>query len=84
MRSWRKLFVIGTLKQFSSKDFMSKHHVVFAQKDAIKLEMICEHMRVPVKVLQLLAWKKKSYIIFLQIPSERSKRENFVSFFSKK
>ena len=43
MQNWRKLFVVGTLRQFSSKDFMSKPCLVFAQNDSIKLVRLCEH-----------------------------------------
>ena len=72
MQSWRKLFVVGTLKQFSSKDFMNKP---------------CwkgyANMRVPIKMLRLLPLKNKNKtktttttsIIILQIPSVRSERE---------
>ena len=78
MRSWRKLFVIGTLK-----DFMSKPCCLCTKR----CNQTGNDMRTyesSSKGVTAVARKKKSSIIFLQIPSERSERENFVSFFSKK
>ena len=37
------------------------------------------NMRVPVKVLQLLPWKKKTSFGILQIPSKRSEREKKIT-----
>ena len=42
MQIWRKLFVVETLKQFSSKVFMSKPCCI-CTKRLNKLERICEH-----------------------------------------
>ena len=70
MPSWRKLFVVGTLKQFYKQTMLSLH-----KKDSIKLEQICEHESSNEGVTAAALKRKKTFIIILQIPSERSERE---------
>ena len=89
MQNWRKLFVVGTYVEASSSHqrILWANHVVFAQKDSIKLERICEHESSS-KGFTAAALEKQTHLLsfYKYRASEASEKiqQRFVSFFSKK